>query len=112
VFKHVRVLNVLTFLSPSERNRSTTLRECVDATNRMLLQSGFKITSAADIERVIGATKNVDPRHPLIILISSLVAKGLDRGCGQLSRSAYSAASVPFDELRAHVDAFAPPDVP
>jgi hypothetical protein len=77
VFKHVRVLDVLTFLSPSERNRSTTLRECVDTTNRMLLQSGFKITSAADIERVIGATQNVDPRHPLIILIGSLVANRL-----------------------------------
>jgi hypothetical protein len=87
LFKHVRVLNVLTFLSPSERNRSTTLRECIDTTNRMLLQSGFKIRSAADIERVIGATKNVDPRHPLIILIGSLVANRLDRGCGQLPRS-------------------------
>jgi hypothetical protein len=87
VFKHIRVLNVLTFLSPSERNRSTTLRECVHRANRMLLQSGFKITSAADIIGVIGAAKNVDPRHPLIMMIGSLVAKTPDQSCGQLAES-------------------------
>ena len=113
MFKRVRVANVLTFLSPSERNRSTTLGECVDTTNRMLLQSEFKITSAADIERVIGATQNVDPRHPLIILIGSPVAKMLNRSCGQLVRSrtqrsnlalrrAQGACGLPFDRLGVH----------
>ena len=113
MFKRVRVANVLTFLSPSERNRSTTLGECVDTTNRMLLQSEFKITSAADINESSAQRRNVDPRHPLIILIGSPVAKMLNRSCGQLVRSrtqrsnlalrrAQGACGLPFDRLGVH----------
>jgi hypothetical protein len=67
--RDVRVLNVFALLSPGESQWSTTLRVPIRTTDRVLLQARFKITRAADVERVVGATKNVDPRHPVILLI-------------------------------------------
>jgi len=48
----------------------------------MLLQPILKITSAADVERIVGATKNVDPRHPVIMLIGLQDRQALGESCG------------------------------
>jgi hypothetical protein len=79
VFKHKRVVSVLTLLSPGERQRSTTLRVGIRTTDRMLLQPIFKITSTSDVERIVSATKNVDPRHLVIMLIGLEVRKSSGR---------------------------------
>jgi len=82
VFKHVRVVNVLTLLSPGKRQRPTILRVGIRTTDRMLLQPIFKIASTTDVERIVGATKNVDPGHLVIMVMACKIGKRLGKSCG------------------------------
>jgi hypothetical protein len=74
----------------------------VPTSGRMLLQSRFKITSTADVQRIVGATKNVDPRHPVIMLIGLRSRQESVRKLWT-SRLRVVAGSMPFDRLRAQL---------
>ena len=74
-FENERILDVFAFLSPHHRDRTSPIDVATSVTERVLLGTDIEFSGAADVEGIIGAFQDVDPRHVSRIRIEATIER-------------------------------------